>query len=346
MAVHRCVAALALCLLVAPPAAAQGLSALVGQWIARSADGETAFRIDPEGNCAVDQIQGICHVSASTVTMRNAQGALTYTYRVDGRTLTFTGGDLDRPVTFQRIAGPPPAAPAPQRQAAPPFSPPPAQPPVFAPAGQQHPVVGRWTGPRGELVVATDGTLSLNGEPPSRWQVQGGNLVVENSEGLLFVPFTVRGNTLTTLVNGEQLNFQRVAGAVPQTARGARPPFGGIGGGGHAGSGQELVGTWCYMANVNAIGGGRMSQRCFTLHPNGTYTYNAESSTSTAFGGTASRASDSGTWQLRGGTLHANSRNEGPLQYQLVKRNHPRTGDPMLCLDGDCYVTATQRRPW
>ena len=335
---------LAFGLLLSTGAAAQGLQALVGQWIARDPSGDTAFRIDSEGNCAVDQAQGLCHVSANSITLRNAQGSLTYNYKVQGSTLTFSGGDLDRPVNFTRLTSPPPVAPPPPRQAVAPPALPPPPPPVFAPGGQ-HAVVGNWTGPRGQLVIATDGTLSLNGEPPSRWQVQGGNLVVDGAQGLVFVPFTVRDNTLTTLVNGEQLTFQRLAGVAPQTAAGARTaPFGGLGGGG--GTGQELVGTWCYMANVTAQGGGRMSQRCFTLQPNGTYSYRSEGSTSTIFGGTSSQSSDSGTWRVQGATLYANSSRQGPAQYQLVKRNHPRTGDPMLCLDGDCYVTATQRRPW
>jgi hypothetical protein len=83
-----------------------------------------------------------------------------------------------------------------------------------------------------------------------------------------------------------------------------------------------------------------------TLNPNGTYSYRAEANTSTIFGGSSSASADSGTWRLQGNTLYANSNSRGPQQFRLEKRNHPRNRDPMICLDGDCYVTATQRRPW
>lgn len=320
---------------------AQSLQALVGQWMSAPSAGSVAFRLDSGGNCAVDTIEGICHVGADTITMRNANGALSYSYRVQGDTLTFSGGDLDRPVVFKRtaMAPPPPASPP-----APAFSRPAAMPPPPPAFGGQHPILGRWVGQRGELVVATDGTLSLNGEPASRWQIQGRTLIVNSPDGsILNVPFDVAGNTLTAVVEGEQLRFQRQAGAPPPTAAGGRPP-GAFGGGG--GGGQELVGTWCYLGSVNALGGGRMSQRCINLRPDGGYTYQTETSTSTIYGGTSSAGSDSGTWRLQGGILYANSRREGPLQFRLEKRNHPRNGDPMICLDGDCYVTATQRRPW
>lgn len=327
--------------ILAPAAGwSQSLQALVGQWVSAPAAGSVAFKLDSGGNCSVDTIQGLCHVGADSITMRNANGVLNYTYRVQGDTLTFSGGDLDRPVVFQRVGlAPIPPAPSPG------FGRNTVTPAPLPPPSGQHPILGRWMGQRGELVVATDGTLSLNGEPASRWQIQGRTLIVNSPDGsILNVPFDVSGNTLTAVVDGEQLRFQRQAGAAPATAAMARPPqaFGGLGGG----TGQELIGTWCYMANVNAQGGGRMSQRCFNLNPNGSYTYQAEGSTSTIYGGTASASADAGTWRVQGGILYATSRREGPLQFRLEKRNHPRTGDPMICLDGDCYVTATQRRPW
>jgi hypothetical protein len=108
----------------------------------------------------------------------------------------------------------------------------------------------------------------------------------------------------------------------------------------------ELAGKWCYMSNVTANDGGRISSTCFTLYPNGTYEYYSETNSSNPYGGTASQSSDSGTWSVSGGTLIANSRSRGRQVYTLEKRNHPKTGDPMLMVDGDAFVTYTQRRPW
>lgn len=328
---------------------------MIGRWEARDPAGTTTFVLEPNGNCGVDTVLGVCEVGASIITMRNVNGALTYNYRLQDNTLVFSGGDLDKPLNFARISrAPPPPQSAGRTQPAQPWRNPdavttPSQtftPPAFVNPdfSGQHPVVGRWTGPKGELVVASDGTLSLNGEPPARWQIQGNNLVLSRSSGTAYVPFQVQGNVLTAVSDGEQLIFQRLSGPVPRTARGSGAT-GGLGGGGHGG-GQELVGTWCYVSNINAQGGGRYSGRCFTLNPNGSYTYRSETNTSTAFGGTSSSGSDSGTWRLQGNVLHANSNRQGPQQYNLQKRNHPRNGDPMLCLDGDCYVTQTQRQPW
>jgi hypothetical protein len=332
------------------PVLAQGLDALVGQWVSQQGE-QVTFRLAPSGDCGVDRIEGVCHVGGDTITMRNANGVLSYTYRLQGGTLTFSGGDLDRPVVFRRVvaAAPPPPSAQPQ--------------PGAGAFGRNQPrptssLVGRWSGARGELVIAQDGTLSLNGEPASAWQVQGTNIAVTDSQGTMLVPYQLQGNTLSVVVQGEPMTFQRLAGVPPGTARVAQvpqepqSPFPGVIPGIPAppapayGGGQELVGTWRYMANVTAQGGGRMSQSCFTLNPNYTYSFRADTSTSTAYGGTSSAASDSGSWQLRDITLIANSRSRGVRQYLLEKRNHPRTGDPMICLSGDCYVTATQRRPW
>ncbi len=63
----------------------------------------------------------------------------------------------------------------------------------------------------------------------------------------------------------------------------------------------------------------------------GIYSYHRESSKSAyatgMYGATPSRIDEAGT-------------------CSLSRRNHPRTGDPMLCLDDLCFVTYHQRPPW
>jgi hypothetical protein len=113
----------------------------------------------------------------------------------------------------------------------------------------------------------------------------------------------------------------------------------------------ELVGKWCYFANFNAVsGGGRMTDECFTVYPNGTYEYHRETSASAyapnVFGSTVSTQNDSGMWKLSGTTLTVISRTQGTLNYTLEKRNHPKTNDPMLCLDSRCFVTYSPKPPW
>jgi hypothetical protein len=93
--------------------------------------------------------------------------------------------------------------------------------------------------------------------------------------------------------------------------------------------------------------GGSSSMACFELKPDGTYTYRAESSRSVSAGSSASQSSDAGRWSYKGGQLIAQSRGGQTHTYQLEKRNHPKNKrDPMICLNGACYVTFYNKPAW
>lgn len=109
---------------------------------------------------------------------------------------------------------------------------------------------------------------------------------------------------------------------------------------------QELVGKWCYLSNVQANDGGRMSEICITLNGNGTYEYYGETNSSNPYGGSSSQESDSGRWTATATTITAHSSSGETKNFTLEKRNHPKTGDPMLIIDGDAFVTAYQKQPW
>jgi hypothetical protein len=84
---------------------------------------------------------------------------------------------------------------------------------------------------------------------------------------------------------------------------------------------------------------------CFQHNPDGTSTYAYEGSMSASApgmsGGTASQSSDSGRWSYNGTQLTAHSGNGKVSTYTLEKRNHPKNKrDPMICLNGTCFVTA------
>jgi hypothetical protein len=49
---------------------------------------------------------------------------------------------------------------------------------------------------------------------------------------------------------------------------------------------------------------------------------------------------------VSGRTIIAYSNTHGKITYPFEKRNHPKTGDPMIVLDGDAYVTAYRKNPW
>ena len=118
---------------------------------------------------------------------------------------------------------------------------------------------------------------------------------------------------------------------------------------GAAGAGSiapELVGKWCYMANVYANDGGRQSNTCFVLNGDGTYAYHSETSSSGQYGSTASQADDQGHWVASGNTLTATSVSGKVSSYTFEKQNHPKTHDPMLVVNGQAFVTYFQKPPW
>jgi hypothetical protein len=201
-------------------------------------------------------------------------------------------------------------------------------------------IVGRWQSPDSEVVIKADGTLTIDGTP-YRYTVAGKIVMLIGADGMVPIPFELNGDRLTVQVDGEIVVLQRLAPGAPSRPRAAEPtsPAG-------SSNGSELAGKWCYLSNVTASNGGRMSDECFTIYPNGTYQYYAETSSSGPNGGTASQQSDSGTWSLNGSSLTVNSRSQGRSVYPLTKRNHPKNNDPMLCLDGRCFVTYGPKPPW
>ena len=84
--------------------------------------------------------------------------------------------------------------------------------------------------------------------------------------------------------------------------------------------------------------------------PDGTYEFYAESSNSGGNGNAGGATRETGRWwvvgNLQAAKLCARNQNGENFQFELELRNHPKTGDPMIVLDGDAYVTTTQRQPW
>ena len=200
-------------------------------------------------------------------------------------------------------------------------------------------IVGKWESAEFALEVFKDGKLTINGDQ-FNYRVDGRHVILSNNEGSIRVEFQLDRDSLTTNYQGQRTVYRRVraassaslGGGGANESNGANPP--------------ELAGKWCYLSNVTARDGGRISSTCFTLYPNGTYEYSSETNSSNPYGGTSAQSSDAGTWSVSGSSLIANSRSRGRVVYTLEKRNHPKTGDPMLMVDGDAFVTFTQRRPW
>jgi hypothetical protein len=211
-----------------------------------------------------------------------------------------------------------------------------AKPAAVAAAAPQSGLVGEWQAGEGVLTLAADGTASW-GPNRYRYVVKGNQIIATGGpEGSQVFPFQLSGDTLVMAVDGTPVRLTRRA---PGQAAAAAAPSAGAG---------ELVGKWCKVTNFSATNGGAYnSSACIVLNGNGTFVYGGETDSYNPNGGVTSQTSDSGTWTATANSITANSRlRGGAVTFRLERRNHPKTGDPMIVLDGDAYVTFYQKAPW
>lgn len=205
-------------------------------------------------------------------------------------------------------------------------------------------LTGSWNGQiEGKSISLTvDGKGGGNVDGvPMRYQALGNMLLIERHGQVIAYQFELRGGQL--LVGGGDLPGVLVMskgtkpaaaapGGAPQTQQGGVQP--------------ELVGKWCLVKNFTANTGGSSSSACFELRANGTYVFASERSMSASTGGTSSSSGDAGRWSATANSITAMSNSGRSTTYRLEKRNHPKNHDPMLCLDGDCYVTYWNKPRW
>ena len=67
-----------------------------------------------------------------------------------------------------------------------------------------------------------------------------------------------------------------------------------------------------------------------------------------AYGGGmwGSQSGDAGRWTASKESITAISDSGQTNRYRMELRNHPKNNDPMICLEGDCYVSYYQKSPW
>lgn len=205
---------------------------------------------------------------------------------------------------------------------------------------------GHWKSTEAIIEFKPGSRVTINGAEYD-FAVVGSTIIVANDEGEMEFPFKLSAGVLTVWVEMKKVVYTKMTDA--EIAKLSKAGSGGasqtrVASGG--GNPQELVGKWCYSANVNAIGGGRQSDICFTLKADGTYEYYGEASNSNPYGGSNSQSWDYGRWSATATTLTARSNSGKTTTYTLEKRNHPKNGDPMLMVDGDAFVSYYQKRPW
>lgn len=205
----------------------------------------------------------------------------------------------------------------------------------------KNPLVGRWKSDIAVIEIRANGTVKIN-DDEFVYKVKNSVITVANDDGVMAFPFELDGDTLTVQVDGSEVVYSRIK-------EGQGPGIGvGSGGGISGGEGsiiQAFVGKWCYLANLGGTSNYR-SDRCFTLYANGTYEYFSEVSSSGSAGSSVGSNYDSGRWTATRNSITAYSKTNGKIVYPIELRNHPKTGDPMIVIDGDAYVTQTQKPSW
>lgn len=263
---------------------------------------------------------------ANKLAITQTGATTTYIYTLQENSLTLSGGDLDNAVTFTR-AGVVEQNTAAQSQ------------PAANGAPQDSGLVGVWSGNGESIEFKSNGQCLYLGNT-LQYEVVQGNILLKTAQGSATFAYTITGNQLKMMANGNTVTYQRGAGnttATQPASSGGQVP-------------QELVGKWCWT-NVNSTNtGGSSSSECIVLNANGTYQYASERSmdtnTSSFYAGTSSQSNDQGTWWVQGDRIYYNSQTRGQGSYQLQKLNHPKTGDPMIVLNGEPYVTFYQKPRW
>jgi hypothetical protein len=200
-----------------------------------------------------------------------------------------------------------------------------------------NPLVGFWKSDIATVEIRANGTLKIN-DDEYVYKVKNSVINVSNEGGSAAFPYVLRGDTLIVELDGQEIVYKRMKGSPGTSA--VSPDVSSAGG-----VIPEFVGKWCYLASLGGTSSYR-SDRCFVLYANGTYEYSSEVSSSGSAGSSVGSSYDSGRWSATRTTLTAFSQKNGKIVYPIELRNHPKTGDPMIVVDGDAYVTQTQKRPW
>lgn len=219
-------------------------------------------------------------------------------------------------------------------------------------------LTGQWSGEiQGTTIAMTvdgKGGGNIDGVP-MRYQLAGRTIFIERRGQVIAYSYELRSGQL--LIGGGDLpgllvmNKGSAGNAGAGAAAGSQAPAQSANRNVAGGVLPELVGKWCQASTFTAnAGGGSQRSSCFELRGNGTYVYTSSGSMSAyapgAWGGTSSSSGDAGRWSATANSITTQSNSGKTNTYPLEKRNHQKTRDPMLCLDGECYVTYWQKPRW
>jgi hypothetical protein len=313
---------------------------LAGIWTCPFDGGYTMkLELKPDGTGRLDDAPITYRSSGGKLTiMEDANTSTTYSYSLSGNKLVLSGGDLSAALSFSRGSGTT-TAPKVATQKEPPSD---KSSKMEKPSG----LVGTWTGPTGTLAFQETGKGTANGQPFT-WSVSGDQLTTTDPTGTFVFSYVVQANDLAITGYGQTSNFKK-GKANSQAEKSANTNQS------NTGKGQELVGKWCYLtSNYNSLYSTKNSSftnECFMLNADGTYSYQYEANRSASNGGnygySNSTDSDQGTWSFDGVDKVTVVSQKGTSTYTIEKKNHPKTGDPMIFVNGRGYVTFYNKKPW
>lgn len=290
---------------------------------------QMTLMLNPDGSGEFDGEMIKFTTEGSKLSIVDRGQATVYTFSLQGNSLTLSGGDLEKAITFTRSGATEQVTQTPAI-----VSDPTAKKVNDGSAGE---LIGVWSG-NGETIEFKSNAQCIYLGNTFPYEISQGHVILTTGQGKVMFAYSIEGNQLNLTANGRQVTYSRGAANAIVSGKNAQ---------GSGNVAQELVGKWCYMNNsLNSS-----TNRCITLNADGTYIYNSESSrtvnTSELYGGTASQGADQGTWYVQGDRIYYNSQTQGQGSYRLEKRNHPKNvNDPMIVLDGEAYVTATLKAPW
>ena len=96
---------LALACLTAPPARAAEPS-VAGVWEHKAGLETITFALNPDGTGKIDDEACKYVVQGDRIVITTGDDKVTYSFKIDGDTMTVSGGDLDQPTAFTRKGGP------------------------------------------------------------------------------------------------------------------------------------------------------------------------------------------------------------------------------------------------
>src|SRR4030095_6473475 len=311
---------------------------LYGIWLNNEYGYDMKIILNQDGTGEIDGDYFKYTEKDNQLTIMSGQKTTVYTYKLNGNSLTVSGGDLIGAVVFSRHAAEGSIAESViiYNQAE-------TQKNIPNPENSPDNLLGIWMGERESIEFFTDAKCGYLGEIYP-YEVKDGYVTLYSPEGPIMFQYFIEGNILSLTYNGKTVMYKRGdLSDINNDQQHQNPGKGEIA--------AELVGKWCFVDVSSYNEGASSTTECIMLNEDGTYEYFTESARSVntpdLFGGTSSHVSDRGTWSYGDGLLYYNSQARGEGSLILEKKNHPKNAnDPMIVLNGRAFVTQTIKPPW